>query len=190
MLGGYRAGGKGVCGRLMSPAHETQSMREIRLLCGRLPRKGGGLTGMVNYEHSLTLLINYWTVHVYAVIHFCNWIVCGLFERKPICAGILLFIYICIVVGDPIIKNGKVRNTYKICIKSPEKDLFVLYIYKHLSDNHTIYLHWEILNNLIWCEYCSLIGWSAWSNIDYTWYCKPGLVLWQQIQIAPWNNHN
>jgi len=30
----------------MSPAHETQSMREIRLLRGRLPRKGGGLTGM------------------------------------------------------------------------------------------------------------------------------------------------
>jgi hypothetical protein len=45
-LGGYRAGGKGVCGRLMSPAHETQSMREIRLLRGRLPRKGGGLKGM------------------------------------------------------------------------------------------------------------------------------------------------
>jgi hypothetical protein len=35
-----------VCGRLMSPAHETQSMREIRLLRGRLPQKGGGLTGM------------------------------------------------------------------------------------------------------------------------------------------------
>ena len=33
-------------GGLMSPAHETQSMREIRLLRGRLPRKGGGLTGM------------------------------------------------------------------------------------------------------------------------------------------------
>ena len=47
MLGGGRAGGKGVCGRLMSPAHETQSMREIRLLRGRLPRKGGGLTGML-----------------------------------------------------------------------------------------------------------------------------------------------
>ena len=30
----------------MSPAHETQSMREIRLLRGRFPRKGGGLTGM------------------------------------------------------------------------------------------------------------------------------------------------
>jgi hypothetical protein len=30
----------------MSPARETQSMREIRLLRGRLPRKGGGLTGM------------------------------------------------------------------------------------------------------------------------------------------------
>jgi hypothetical protein len=40
-LGGDRVGGKGVCGRLMSPAHETQSMREIRLLRGRLPRKGG-----------------------------------------------------------------------------------------------------------------------------------------------------
>ena len=45
-VGGSRAGGKGVCGRLMSPAHETQSMREIRLLRGRLPWKGGGLTGM------------------------------------------------------------------------------------------------------------------------------------------------
>jgi hypothetical protein len=36
------------CGRLMSPAHETQSMREIRLLRRRLPRKGGGLTGMID----------------------------------------------------------------------------------------------------------------------------------------------
>ena len=35
-----------LCGRLMSLAQETQSMREIRLLRGRLPRKGGGLTGM------------------------------------------------------------------------------------------------------------------------------------------------
>ena len=34
------------CGRLISPAHETQSMREIRLLRWTLPRKGGGLTGM------------------------------------------------------------------------------------------------------------------------------------------------
>jgi hypothetical protein len=36
-----------VCGRLMFPAQETQSMREIRLLRGRLPQKGGGLTGMI-----------------------------------------------------------------------------------------------------------------------------------------------
>jgi hypothetical protein len=46
LLGGDCAGGKGVCGRLMSPTQETQSMREIRLLRGRLPHKGGGLTGM------------------------------------------------------------------------------------------------------------------------------------------------
>jgi hypothetical protein len=46
-VGGDRPGGKGVCGRLMSPTHEIQSMREIRLLRRRLPRKGGGLTGMV-----------------------------------------------------------------------------------------------------------------------------------------------
>jgi hypothetical protein len=32
LLGGDRVGGKGVCGRLMSPAQETQSMREIRQL--------------------------------------------------------------------------------------------------------------------------------------------------------------
>ena len=47
LLGGGPAGGKGVCGRLMSPAHETQSMREIRLLRGSLPRKGGGLTDIL-----------------------------------------------------------------------------------------------------------------------------------------------
>jgi len=35
-----------VCGRFMSPAWETQSMQEIRLLRGRLPCKGEGLTGM------------------------------------------------------------------------------------------------------------------------------------------------
>ena len=46
LLGGDRSGGKGVCGRLMSPVQETQSMWEIRLLRGRLLRKGGGLTGM------------------------------------------------------------------------------------------------------------------------------------------------
>ena len=45
-VGGISCGRKSVCGRLMSPAHETQSMREIRLLRGRFPRKGGGLTGM------------------------------------------------------------------------------------------------------------------------------------------------
>jgi hypothetical protein len=38
-VGGDRPGGKGVCVRLMSPAHETQSMREIRLIRGRLPIK-------------------------------------------------------------------------------------------------------------------------------------------------------
>ena len=46
-------------GRLMSPAHETQSMREIRLLRGRLPRKGGGLTGMnliIHCDRYLTYL--------------------------------------------------------------------------------------------------------------------------------------
>jgi hypothetical protein len=51
LLGRDRAGRKGVCGRLMSPAHETQSMREIRLLRGRLQRKGGGLTGMYLFLH-------------------------------------------------------------------------------------------------------------------------------------------
>jgi hypothetical protein len=55
-VGGDRPGGKGVCGRLMSPAHETQSMREIRLLRGRLPRKEGGLTGMIYYIFMITMV--------------------------------------------------------------------------------------------------------------------------------------
>jgi hypothetical protein len=54
LLGGDRAGGKGVCGRLMSPAQETQSMQEIRLLRGRFPRKGGGLTGMLYISYKTT----------------------------------------------------------------------------------------------------------------------------------------
>jgi hypothetical protein len=48
LLGGDHAGGKGVRRRLMSPVQETQSMRERRLLHGRLPCKGGGLTGMLD----------------------------------------------------------------------------------------------------------------------------------------------
>ena len=24
-------------------------------------------------------------------------------------------------------------------------------------------------NNLIWCEYCNMIGWSAWRKFGYTW---------------------
>ena len=44
------------CGRLMSPAQETQSMREIRLLRGRLLCKGGGLTGMLIVAQWLALL--------------------------------------------------------------------------------------------------------------------------------------
>ena len=48
------------CGRLMSPAQETQSMREIRLLRGRLPRKGGGVTGMVHLKtNNLSLCLNH-----------------------------------------------------------------------------------------------------------------------------------
>jgi hypothetical protein len=71
LLGGYRAGGKGVCGRLMSPAHETQSMREIRLLRGRLPWKGGGLTGMCTLHfcfHDLMHNFYIYTCHVIVAV--------------------------------------------------------------------------------------------------------------------------
>jgi hypothetical protein len=66
-VGGDHAGGKGVCGRLMSSAQETQSMREIRLLHGRLPCKGRGLTGMLKvhisgYNHIVCIML----------IHLCK----------------------------------------------------------------------------------------------------------------------
>jgi len=43
----------------MSPVQETQSMREIRLLRGRLPCKRGGLTGMdkISFIYSLHVKI-------------------------------------------------------------------------------------------------------------------------------------
>jgi hypothetical protein len=44
LLGGDRAEGKGVCGRLMSPAYETQSMRENPAKKGRVNRYVIGLT--------------------------------------------------------------------------------------------------------------------------------------------------
>ena len=53
-------------GRLMSPVQETQSMREIRLLRGRLPRKGGGLTVMHNM-HSDQSRTCWWTWLVSAI---------------------------------------------------------------------------------------------------------------------------
>ena len=31
------------------------------------------------------------------------------------------------------------------------------------------YIPGIFLNNSILCEYCNLIGWSAWSNIGYSW---------------------
>ena len=49
------------CGRLMSPVQETQSMREIRLLRGRLPRKEGGLTGMSSYFVDRCLSFCFWS---------------------------------------------------------------------------------------------------------------------------------
>jgi hypothetical protein len=46
--------------------------------------------------------------HICCLLSSC-WIlmiICGLFEPKQISAGLLLFVYICIAVGDPIIKSG------------------------------------------------------------------------------------
>ena len=40
-VGGDRAGGKGVCGRLMSRVHDTQSMRENKALMRETPAKRG-----------------------------------------------------------------------------------------------------------------------------------------------------
>jgi hypothetical protein len=45
----------------MSPVQETQSMREIRLLRGRLPRKEGGLTGMSSYFVDRCLSFCFWS---------------------------------------------------------------------------------------------------------------------------------
>jgi len=39
------------------------------------------------------------------MLSFIFVIVCGLIEGKRICAGFLPFVYICITVGDPVIKK-------------------------------------------------------------------------------------
>ena len=95
-----------MCGRLMSPAHETQSMREIRLLRGRLPRKGGGLTGMVNYEHSLT-------VHVYAVIHFVIEL-CVVFLRGSQYVQVYYCLFISVLwLEIPLLRMGRLGTPIK-----------------------------------------------------------------------------
>jgi hypothetical protein len=43
-------------------------------------------------------------IHIY--------ITCGLCERKRICAGFLLFVYVCIAEGDPVIKRGNPMNRF------------------------------------------------------------------------------
>ena len=90
LLKGDRVGGKGVCGRLMSPAHETQTMREIRLLRGRLPRKGGGLTGMDlkyfhNNEHSITFKIGV-LLKITRPKYVDNEVILQSFDKPEICS--------------------------------------------------------------------------------------------------------
>jgi len=54
------------------------------------------------YEHSLTLLL-YLAMFMLSFIYV---IISGIFELKWICSRFLLFVYICIVVGDHIIRGG------------------------------------------------------------------------------------
>jgi hypothetical protein len=54
-----RAGGKGVCGRLMSPAQETQSMQEIRLLRGRVNMYDRGPSIDASYHVSVHLAMRF-----------------------------------------------------------------------------------------------------------------------------------
>ena len=55
---------------------------------------------------------------------------------------------------------------------------------------------WPSLYDLIWCEYCNLIGWSAWRKKwlldNLGWYCDVTNIFIRQcqIQIATWNNRN
>ena len=56
----------------MSPVHETQSMWEIRLLRRRLPRKGGGLTGMISWRLSQLYHGGYLS-YIMAVISVISW---------------------------------------------------------------------------------------------------------------------
>ena len=55
----------------MSPVQETQSMQEIRLLRGRLPRKGGGLTGMrtSNGNAIVSFLDHYYNIQIHTCIN-------------------------------------------------------------------------------------------------------------------------
>ena len=56
-------------------------------------------------EQSDILEIKY-PKHTQLNLSFMFVIVCGLFEWKRICAGFFLsFVYICIAVGDPVIKR-------------------------------------------------------------------------------------
>ena len=52
------------------------------------------------------MTIPYWVHDSEYMLSFIFVIVRGLFEWKRICAGCSLFVYISIVVGDPIIKRG------------------------------------------------------------------------------------
>ena len=45
------------------------------------------------------------------MLSFIFVIVCGLFEGTRICAGFLSFVYICIAVGDPVIKRRGLRSS-------------------------------------------------------------------------------
>ena len=79
--------------------------------------------------------------------------VCGLFKWKRICTGfILLFVYICIAVGHPIIKRGKVE----IPSATPAYGVYI-----HVS------LSWSDITELVVPIMISLIEGCYWTKGSY-----------------------
>ena len=109
----------------------------------------------------------------------------------PVSINVLSYYIITCIIKCPDTKQGVPRD-FNFTTMNLTSCVFIYSQYCCLYHyNCTSYSSWWWFNfwiyfgifwyNLIWCEYCNLIGWSVWRIFFHTW--KPVLVLWRHKNI-------
>jgi hypothetical protein len=78
---------------------------------------------------------------------------------------------LCLINGESVYEKRRLLQT-RLCKYSLFWKNSNIFTTNLLIPHHTLALCWSILYNLIWSEYCNMIGWSAWRK------CWLYLIIW------------